>query len=643
MKLIPVVIDLETFWSQDHTLSKMNPIVYCTHPETEVISCAAKVGDEQTNITFGEEAIKKQTKAFDWSDKIVIGHNLSGFDAMILRWRLGVRPAMWGCTLAMARPLHGLTVGGSLKKLVEHYGIGVKDQSALLNTKGRHLKDFSPEEIEAMRKYNIADVDQCAALFKILLPLTPKREMQLIDMTVRMLVEPKFRVDVPLLEKTLTAEQERKHLMLLDTATMIGADVIGKTDDEIADEISKTLGSAPKFAKLLKDLGVEPPMKISPTTGKETYALAKTDEEFVALTEHDDPIVAAAASARLGVKSSLLETRTQSFLNVAKATKGRMPIFLNYYAAHTGRWGGGGSLNQQNMPRIPRDKEGNIIEKPMNALRMSLTAPPGHKVVVADLSGIELRVNHFLWKVPSSMALFEADPEKADLYRDFASKMYNIPAEEVTKSQRQYAKACQLGLGFGAGPATFVRVAKIMGGIDLSLEESKEVVSKWRQAYCEIVEGWRTCNNALPAIAQGATVDVDPWGLVATDSEGFVLPSGRKIRYPNLRLEDNDGKKQWVFGDGRSKGKAYGGLCDENIVQALARDVLMDNAVAIKKETGLWPCHSVHDELIYVVPDLDAEAMLATVQRYMRTPPTWFPALRTWSEGDIADSYGSAK
>jgi hypothetical protein len=221
--------------------------------------------------------------------------------------------------------------------------------------------------------------------------------------------------------------------------------------------------------------------------------------------------------------------------------------------------------------------------------------------------------------------------------------MYNIPAEEVTKSQRQYAKACQLGLGFGAGPATFVRVAKMMGGIDLSLEESKEVVSKWRQAYCEIVEGWRTCNNALPAIAQGATVDVDPWGLVTTDREGFVLPSGRKIRYPNLRLEDNDGKKQWVFGDGRNKGKAYGGLCDENIVQALARDVLMDNAVAIKKETGLWPCHSVHDELIYVVPDLDAEAMLATVQRYMRTPPTWFPVLRTWSEGDIADSYGSAK
>ena len=284
MKLIPVFIDLETFWGKDHSLSKMNPISYCVHPDTEIISCAAKVGDEPTYVTFGEAAIKKQTKAFDWSDKIVVGHNLSLFDSMILRWRLGVRPAMWGCTLAMSRPLHGLTVGGSLAALVEHYGIGKKDQTALVNTKGRHLEDFTPEEIEAMREYNRMDVEYCAALFKILLPLTPKKEMRIIDGTIRMLVEPKFRIDAPLLEAALVEERGRKRLMLLDTATMIGANVVGKTDDEIADDVSKMLGSAQKFAKLLKDLGVEPPMKPSPTNPeKQTFALAKTDEAFTAL------------------------------------------------------------------------------------------------------------------------------------------------------------------------------------------------------------------------------------------------------------------------------------------------------------------------------------------------------------------------
>ena len=198
-KLTPVFLDLETFWSQTHSLTKMNPIAYCTHPETEVISCAAKVGKAATCVSFGEDLIKKQMKNFDWSDKLVIAHNMSGFDAMILAWRFGVRPAMWGCTLAMARPHHAKTTGLSLAKLVEHYKLGVKNNAVLLNTKGRHLKDFTAEEIEQMKKYNGEDTDQCAALFEKLLPLTSKREMQLIDMTIRMLISPKFRIDNELL------------------------------------------------------------------------------------------------------------------------------------------------------------------------------------------------------------------------------------------------------------------------------------------------------------------------------------------------------------------------------------------------------------------------------------------------------------
>jgi len=88
-----------------------------------------------------------------------------------------------------------------------------------------------------------------------------------------------------------------------------------------------------------------------------------------------------------------------------------------------------------------------------------LIAPKGYKVVVADLSGIELRVNHFLWKVPSSMEMFAADPENADLYKDFASKLYDVPTGEVTKEQRQVGKVAHLGLGFGAGYKTFQKVA----------------------------------------------------------------------------------------------------------------------------------------------------------------------------------------
>lgn len=634
--ITPVCVDLETFWSTTHTLSKMNPIAYCTHPDTELISIAYKIGDDETQVIFGEPEIKAWARGMDWSDKLVYAHNMSGFDAMILRWRLSIKPKMWGCTLAMARPLHALTVGGSLAKLVEHYALGKKDQTALHNTKGRHLKDFSAEEIAAMGEYNKADVDQCAALFKILLPQTPKKEMKIIDATIRMLVEPKFRIDRPLLTTTLHEERERKHNALVQTAELLGVGGLAKTDEEIAAEIATTLGSAAKFAKLLESMGVEVPMKVSAKTGKPAPALAKTDEAFVALLEHEYPVVAAAAQARLDVKSTLLESRVSAFLDVAKATGGRMPVPLVYYGAHTGRFSGGMALNLQNLPRVSG--------KPTDALRNSLIAPPGHKVVVADLSGIELRVNHYLWQVPSSTALFAADPAKADLYKDFASKLYGVPVEDVTKAQRQIGKVAHLGLGYSAGAKTFVRIAKLMGGVDITEDESQSIVASWRAAYKPIVEGWKKCQQALHAIANGVETEVDPWGMVTTDEDGLRLPSGRKIRYPNLRqVVGDDGKKSWKYGSGRHETFLTGGKIDENVVQSLSRDILADNMLEIKKLTGYFPCHSVHDELIYVVPDAEAQSMLDTVQRVMRTPPTWWPELAVWSEGDVADSYGAAK
>ena len=334
MKLTPVFIDLETFWSPEHSLTKMNPIVYCTHPETEIISCAVKVGSDYTGVSFGEDEIKKRLRAYDWSDKIVIGHNMSGFDAMILAWRCGVRPAMWGCTLAMARPHHAKTTGLSLGKLVAHYKLGAKDQTALINTRGRHLKDFTEAEIEAMREYNRADTDQCAALFEKLLPLTSKREMQLIDSTIRMLVAPRFRLDIPLLEQALEAERARKKEALHTLATALCGECT-RDDEAAAEQVRAMLASSPKFAYFLQTRGVRPPMKISPATGKETYALSKTDEGFIALTEHEDELVALAANTRLGVKSTILESRLETFLAVGAATGGRMPIPINYYGADT--------------------------------------------------------------------------------------------------------------------------------------------------------------------------------------------------------------------------------------------------------------------------------------------------------------------
>ena len=631
-----VIADFETFWSQTHSLTKMSPIEYVMHPETEIISLAIKYGDEQTQVIFGEDLIRDHLEAQDWSDVMLVAHNMSAFDAMIFAWRFKVQPKVWGCTLAMARPIHSKTTGNSLAKLVAHYELGEKDNTALLNTKGKHLADFTKVELAAMRKYNCDDTDQCYGLFNILIKHYNAAELWQIDATIRMLVEPKFVLNKRVLDGALSDSRIQKQQAL----EAMGRILYGPTLEDVEEGVRSMLASAPQFAQLLTTLGVDVPMKASPSDPtKQIPALSKTDQEFLDLQEHEDPVVALAASTRLGVKSTLLQTRLESFINTGNRLRGRLPIPLHYCGADTtGRWSGF-MYNPQNLPRIDPSKP-----KLADALRKSMTAPPGYKVVVADLSGIELRVNHFLWKVPSSMALYQASPDKADLYKDFAAKLYEITEAEVIKTQRQVGKVAHLGLGFGSGAATFQKVAKLMGGVALTLKESEQITYRWRDEYEEIVSGWKACEAALPYILAGDKVyEVDPWGLVTTEKGALVLPSGRRIRYPALSVEKVGKYKEWEYGVGRHRTKIYSGKIDENIVQALARDIIADNAYTVFKELKLRPSLMVHDELVYVVPEDQAQHVLDTVQRIMRTPPVWWPELITWSEGDIAQSYGEAK
>jgi DNA polymerase len=635
-----VVTDFETYWSQTHSLSKMSPIEYVMHPDTEIISMAVKYDDAPTQVIFGEAAIREHLDAQDWSDVMLVAHNMSAFDAMILAWRFKVQPKVWGCTLAMARPIHSKTCGLSLAKLVEYYKLGVKDNTVLLNTKGRHLCDFTAEEVNAMRTYNRDDTDQCHALFKLLLKHYNSIELWQIDATIRMLVEPKFMLSRQVLNKALSDCQIQKHRALEAMGLILYGDAHEDVED-VEEGVRSMLASTPRFKLLLESLGVDVPMKPSPSNPEKMIpALSKTDEAFLALQEHEDPVVALAASTRLDVKSTILQTRLESFLATGKALRGRLPIPLHYCGADTtGRWSGF-IYNPQNLNRVDPTKP-----KLADALRKSMIAPPGYKVVVADLSGIELRVNHFLWKVPTSMALYKASPDKADLYKDFAAKLYTIPEADVSKAQRQVGKVAHLGLGFGAGAPTFQKVAKLMGGVDLDLQESEKITYRWRDEYQEIVQGWRTCHDMLPGIAAGDTYEVDPWGLVTTTQNALVLPSGRHIRYPALHIEEGGNRRdEWWYGTGRNRARIYAGKIDENIVQALARDIIAENAFAVYKAlNGLRPSLMVHDELVYVVHEDTAQHVLDTAQRIMRTPPVWWPQLITWSEGDIADTYGDAK
>lgn len=643
MALTPVFLDFETYWSAQHGLGKMSAIEYVMHADTEIQSCSIQVGfDGEAETFFGFNDIAAQFELIDWSKAWAIAHNNSEFDALILAWRFDIKPKMWGCTLAMARPIHAKDAGGSLKALAKHYGLEDKGDLEAVNTKGKYLRDFTESEKAAMRVYNDKDTRICAELFKIFLKKTPRHELKLIDMTMRMLVEPQFEANIDLLARGLRAERARKKRVLdkvrdeLEAAGVIG----GLEEDE---PLTKVLKSSAKFKKLLNHLGVEVPMKESEATGRMIPALAKNDQQFLALRDHDNELVAAAVEAKLDTQSSILETRMDRFIHVATLCNNMMPIALRYYGADTtGRWSGTMRLNQQNLPRVNPDKA-----KISDVLRKSFRAPKGCSVVVADLSGIELRVNMFLWKVQYAMELFQNDPGGADLYKHFASvDLYNKPISEITKQERQVGKVAHLGLGFGAGAVTFQTVAKLMGGVDLTEDESKSVVDAYRRAHAPIAQGWKTCHAALDFISQGTTSIIDPCGLCHTSSEGIVTPRG-VIRYPKLRQEvvDDGGKVEWVYGEGRNKARIYAGKIDENIVQHLARNVISDIALAVDKEIGKhYPlAHMVHDELIYVVKDQDAQDVLDTLQGHMRTSPSWWPELITWSDGDIAKDYASAK
>lgn len=640
----PIFLDFETYWDTTHTLSRMSPTEYIQSPKTEIISVAIKEGlDGDTYVLFGEDNIRQHLQSMDWANSMAIGHNMSGFDSMILAWRMGVNPKMYGCTAAMARSQYsktGITVGGkfligvSLKKLAAELKVGKKLDLEATNTKGKYLKDFTPEELELMTEYNKVDTDLCAEIFTKLVKGFPKQELFIIDMTTRMLVDPKFVLNTTMVDDALEAVKAEKTRSLLALA-----ETLGLWGDDVEEQVRSELASAAKFGALLNSLGVETPMKQSPTNpAKMTPALAKTDDAFIKMQDHSNPVVAAAARARLEVKSTLLETRLQAFKKAAAVCGGLLPVPLKYAGADTtGRWSGE-QYNMQNLPRIGGKA------KPSDALRMSLMAPKGKKVIVADLSGIELRVNMFLWKVPYAMELFKESPDKADLYKYFAAHdLYNIDERDVTKEQRQVGKVAHLGLGFGAGGATFQKVAKLMGGVDMDLEESTRTVNTYRAAHSEIADGWKTFQAHLPKIAQGVDSSIDPWGMCITEKNAVRLPSGRRIYYPELVREVDNGKSEWWYGQGRARARIYAGKGVENLVQALARDVIAEHAVLFFKATGYRPALSVHDELVYIVPEEAAEDLLGILQNIMRRGVSWWPELVTWSEGDVADCYGEAK
>ena len=620
-----VTIDFETYYDKDFSLSKMTTEQYVRSDLFEVIGVGIKVNNYPTDWYSGSDPAKF-LKSLDYSDKAILCHN-TAFDGAILSWHYGIKPKLWLDTLSMARPTHQMTVGGSLKALATYYKLGAKGEEVILAL-GKRKADFTPEELARYGEYCKNDVDLTYQLFKKLCKGFPTSELMVIDQTLRMYTEPTIELDRELLEQHLEEVKAKKRDLITD---------MGLTG--ISDEaITKTLMSNQIFAKYLTNLGVEPPKKISPRTGKETLAFGKTDKEFIELLEHPNEKVQVAVAARLGVKSTLEETRTENLIGVSE--RGRLPIMLNYYGAHTGRFSGGDKLNLQNLPA-----RGN------NTIRRALKAPKGQVLVACDSSQIEARM--VAW-VAEQHDLVSAFAQGRDVYSEFASEVYGRTITKDDKVERFVGKTCILGLGYGMGAEKFRRTLEIGQGdisVKISLDQADRIVRLYRQKNHKIVSLWQKCGSALGGIVARQTGSIAK--MLEYDEQGIRLPNSLYIRYPALRA---NGTNYEYISDARTYRKAikervmtgqvdeiswtkiYGGKVTENLIQAMARIVVSEQMTAIGQHYHV--AFQVHDEIIITAPEDRASEAEQHLVRIMSTAPSWCTDLPVACEAGYATNYG---
>jgi len=614
-----VTLDFETYYDKDFSLSRLTTEEYIRDPRFEVIGVSMKIDDDAPLWFSGTHTeIKAWLNQVDWANSALLCHNAL-FDGAILSFIFNIVPAYYFDTLCMARAKHGVDVSGSLANLVKMYGLGEKG-TEVVQALGKRRQDFTPADLAAYGNYCINDVNLTFKLFNVFIQdHFPQNELDLIDMTLRMYTQPVLHVnDALLVERLEDIKNEKSELL---------AGLQGRLGCSTEEEVRAKLASNPQFAAVLTDLNVPVPTKISPTTGKETYALAKNDEGFIELLEHEDPFIQQLCAVRLGTKSTIEESRIERFIGIGARNKGLLPIPLKYYGAHTGRWAGSDSVNFQNLPS--RDKK-------KKTLKNSIMAPPGHYVINCDSSQIEARVLAWLAGQDDVTRQFA---KGEDVYSIFATKIYKKPISKADPVERFVGKTCILGLGYGTGAKKLQHTLKTQPpGADLPEEECKRIVDLYRESNHTITELWRECDNALTHLSswphQLQPYSIGKEGVVWATSSGIRLPNELFIRYPELRLSD----KKYIYKSRRGVTSIWGGAMVENIVQALARIIVGEQMLKIREHYR--PVLTVHDAAVVVVPDKELEAALAFIVQVMSTPPSWASDLPVSCEAKYGRSYG---
>ena len=634
-----LVLDFETVWSSGlrppYSLKRMGVEAYVRDPRFGVHMVGmAFDGGEPVVHQAGDVA--DALAAVDWARTVLVSHNAM-FDGSILHWHYGHRPLLHIDTLALSRLCYPRVTAGrrGLGEMCRFLQLGAKGTELALSDGVMEPGGFNPFVRRRMTEYCAQDVRLTWKLYRRLLEALARMEkiadrppgalraveMGAIDDCVRMTTEPALVLDQAILGPV--AEAEKK-----------AADGRLRKDSVFAEE--------------LRALGLEPGTK----QGKRgrIAAFAKTDTFMRALLADERPEVRALAAARLAAKGNDESKRAQSLLAIAGRGDGALPALLNYHGTHTGRDTGGGGINLQNLPRE-------------SEIRRAIRAPQGAKLVVADLSQIEVRV---LAHIAGEDWLIKAFRAGDDPYIAFAARMEGIAPERVTEDMRQTAKSAYLGLNYGMGngvtagprarpakPGTgYLGFVRKKGG-EITPGEAVRVHGAYRKAHPNVVRLWGFSGSCLRHMARLGPQEVVtrremPGAVLRLMKHRIHLPSGRVLWYPGLRnLERRPARPERWEVDGRDKEThPYGGLVAENVIQAVARDVLWEQIEQAKERLGgrARVMLRVHDEVVMLVPRAaDAPFVKGVLEEEMTRAPDWMPGVPLGTKAKIAESWLEAK
>lgn len=621
-----LVLDFETYFDRkDFSLSRLTTESYCRDPRFEAHGCAIKTHQDKPAFWVPRPYLKAVFDKIDWANTFAVAHHAQ-FDFAILNWHYGHLPAMIGDTLAMARMLLGSHHSVSLESVRRHFGIPSKSTPYNL-FEGKHWDELSPAVQQMVGAGACDEVESIWKIFAEFAKTFPQEEYGVVDMVTRMFVDPVLRADTAMLGQLWQNEETHK-------ANGLAALGVDESD----------LQSADKFADLLREEGVEPEEK----DGKNgpIYAFAKTDQFMRDLLEHDSDRVRLLAETRLGVKSTILQTRAETL--GWTASRGPLPVYLRYCGASTLRVSGGDGANWLNFKRGSK-------------IRKSILAPEGYVLAPVDASQIEFRCLQYLAGGTDTPAL-QRLRNGEDPYVGTASKFYkreiykptkDDPLKDEMEAMRGMGKQGELMCGFGASGKQFKIAAKngLYGpSVEISIEDADAFVRLWREDNSHIthrVNGyWAQCEEMLKVLAGGATLQVGP---LLCHMHKIKMPNGAFMNYqslewhrpaPDEECRDFERGGYWRMKTRQGWKKMWGSKIGQNITEGVSRVIVSQAMLRIKRMYGFRTLNWPYDELLLLLPrDGHEDKNLELCMAEMRREVSWLPGLPLDCEGSVSERY----